>query len=64
MTLSANITNRCIEIHLIDDTIVETDESFLVQVEQIISSDDVVSKLSTEFTEVTIINNDGLFLVL
>ena len=64
VSITANITSRCIEMELINDTIVETDEVFLVQVEQIISSDDLVFTLSTEFTEVTIIDNDGLFLVL
>ena len=39
--------------------IVEENEFFYVQVEQIVSSDDLRFPLNPEFTAVTIIDNDG-----
>ena len=57
--LSAEYTEHCIQIQLIEDTIVEIDEIFLVQLEQIISSNDLVFKPNPEYLEVTIENNDG-----
>ena len=57
--LSANTTFDCKEIVLINDTIVETEEVFQVQVEQVVSSDDLVFGLNPEFTEVYIVDNDG-----
>lgn len=58
--LSAVTTSQCVNITLVDDTIVETNETFLVQVEQVISSDDLTFGLDPEFTEVTILDNDGI----
>ena len=60
VTLNANNTIGCIPIILLNDTIEERTEMFLVQVEQAVSSDDPVFKLGIEFTEIRIINNDGL----
>ena len=47
-------------MQLIEDTIVEIDEIFLVQLEQIVSSDDLIFKPNPEYLEVTIVNNDGM----
>ena len=58
--LSAEITYQCVQIQLIEDTIVEIDESFLVQVEQIISSNDPIFGPNPEYTEITITDNDGI----
>jgi len=57
--LNANATSQCVSITLVDDTIVEAAERFLVQVEQILSSDDLTFGLDPEFTEITIVDNDG-----
>ena len=57
--LSANTTFQCVEILLIDDTIVEIEEVFQIQVEQVVSSDDLVFGLNPEFAEVFIMDNDG-----
>ena len=42
-----------------NDTIVEEDEFFYVQVEQVVSSDDLRFSLNPEFTLITIIDNNG-----
>lgn len=60
--LSAITTSQCVNITTVDDTIVEAEEKFLVQVEQIISSDDLTFGLDPEFTEVTILDNDGIYI--
>ena len=57
--LSANLTSECVDIHLVNDEIVEANETFLAHVEQIVSSDDLVFGLSPEFTNITIVDNDG-----
>lgn len=57
--LHADYTEHCINITLIEDTIVEIDEIFLVQLEQIVSFDDLIFKPNPEYLEVTIENNDG-----
>ena len=57
--LSANTTSVCVDIHLVDDTIADANETFLVQVEQIVSSDDLVFGLNPEFTHITIVDTDG-----
>ena len=57
--LSANKTSACVDIILVDDDIVEANETFLAQVEQVISSDDLVFGLNPEFTNITIVDNDG-----
>ena len=59
MLLSANVTSECVDIHLVDDEIVEANETFLAHVEQVISSDDLVFGLSPEFTNITIVDDDG-----
>ena len=58
--ISADDIEECITILLIEDTIVETNEIFLVQLEQIVSSDDLIFKPNPEYVEVTIRNNDGM----
>ena len=58
-TLTSNRTVACVTIELLEDDIVEVDEVFLVQVEQVRSSDDLLIGLSPEFTEITVIDNDG-----
>lgn len=60
VTLNANDTSGCVSIILLNDTIVERTEMFLVQVEQTVSSDDPVFKLGVEFTTIWIIDDDGL----
>ena len=60
VTLNANDTSGCVSIILRNDTIVERTEKFLVQVEQTVSSDDPVFRLGVEFTEIIIIDDDGL----
>ena len=57
---NANVTSHCVPIILLNDTIEERTEMFLVQVEQAVSSDDPVFQLGVEFTEISIINNNGL----
>lgn len=57
--LSAMTTSQCVNIILLDDDIVEAEERFLVQVEQVISSDDLTFGLDPQFTEITILDNDG-----
>ena len=59
VSLNATNTSACVKIKLIDDNIVEMTEVFLVQVEQVISSDDLVFGLDPEYTEIKIIDNDG-----
>ena len=59
VSLSAETTTQCVEIQLIEDSIVEMDEFFLVQLEQILSSQDLVFKPDPEYIEVTIGDNDG-----
>ena len=59
VSLSAETTTQCVEIQLIEDAIVEMDEFFLVQLEQILSSEDLVFKPDPEYIEVTIADNDG-----
>ena len=50
---------KCTNIELVDDTIVEIDEVFYVQVEQVRSSEDLVFPLNPEFMSITIIDDDG-----
>ena len=64
VSLSAETTTQCVEIQLIEDTIVEMDELFLVQLEQILSSEDLVFKPDPEYIEVTITDNDGMLIYL
>ena len=59
ISLNEIVTSRCVTVLLIDDDIVEIDESFLAQVEQIVSSDDLRFPLKPEYTPITIIDNDG-----
>ena len=59
VSLSQGTRSGCTTIDLIEDTIVEEDEIFLVQVEQIVSSDDLRFPLDPEFMEITIFDNDG-----
>ena len=61
VSLSASLTSQCVTIDIIEDTIVEIDESFLAQVEQIVSSDDLRFPLNPEYTTITIIDDDGEF---
>ena len=63
VTLNANDTSGCVPITLLNDTIVETTEMFLVQVEQTVSSDVPVFELGIEFTEIRIIDDDGLLCI-
>ena len=64
VSLSATTTTQCVEIQLIEDTIVEMDEFFLVQLEQILSSEDLIFKPDPEYIEVTIVDNDGILVLL
>ena len=57
--LSASTTGACVMIHLCDDEIVEINEVFLVQVAQVRSSDDLLLGFDPEYTDITIIDNDG-----
>ena len=59
VSLNATNTSACVTIKLIDDDIVEMTEVFLVQVQQVISSDDLVFGFDPEYTEIKIIDNDG-----
>ena len=52
------------KIQLLEDTIVEAAERFSVQVEQVISSSDLVFGLEPEFAVVTILDNDGMLFVI
>jgi hypothetical protein len=61
--ISADVPVRCAVIHLIEDTIVENNEFFLVQVEQIISSNDPVFGPNPEYSEIIITDNDGEFVM-
>ena len=60
IALSASITSQCVNVQLLEDTIVETDERFSVQVEQVLSSSDLKFGLDPEFAVVTILDNDGM----
>ena len=57
--LSAEITEQCFRILLIDDAIVEMNEAFLVKLEQTITSEDLIFSPNPEYTEVIIEDNDG-----
>ena len=59
ISLNHITTGQCVTIQLIEDDIVEIDETFLAQVEQIVSSDDLRFPLNPEYTLITIIDNDG-----
>ena len=59
IALSEATRSDCTTIELIDDTIVEEDEIFLVQVEQVVSSNDLRFPLDPEFVGITIIDDDG-----
>ena len=60
LQLTAQDTSHCTDITLVEDTVVEGNEFFLVQVEQIISSDDPVFGPNPEYTEIVIVDNDGM----
>ena len=59
IALSDATQSDCTTIELIDDTIVEEDEIFLVQVEQVVSSDDLRFPLDPKFVGITIIDDDS-----
>ena len=59
---SNNNTRQCFSIQLIEDAIVERNETFVVQLEQINASDDLTFKPEPEYTEVIILDNDGRIL--
>lgn len=50
---------HCTGIQLIEDTIVERNETFLVQLEQMNASVDLTFQPEPEYIEVTILDNDG-----
>jgi hypothetical protein len=62
VSLNAIDTSSCVTIRLIDDSIVEIDERFLAQVEQIVSSDDLRFPLNPEYTTITIIDDDVIMM--
>ena len=59
IVLSAKITEKCFTILLIDDAIVEMNETFLVKLEQNVTSEDLIFRPNPEYTEVIIEDNDG-----
>ena len=59
INLNSQNTDGCVLVQLIEDEIVEINETFYVQLEQVVSSDDLRFPLSPEYAVITIIDDDG-----
>ena len=52
-------TRRCVEIPILNDKILEMDESFSVHIEETPDIDNII--LNTVYAEVQIIDDDGMY---
>lgn len=56
--ITSSPSSECLVVSVFEDTLVEADETFLVQ---LTTDDRAVSLVQPNFTEVTIINTDGTY---